>query len=135
LWHFGYIILLIKSRCLHVHLIPVFMHEPAWRCASTVRGYRWGTSELLKRKWSLKEATSAEKYYCVISAHSQVAQGNLPDHYLSSFLERCLAHFKRKTLSNEVTSPREVTSFVIDKTVASCHTLQSSNTLASPNLT
>ena len=65
------------------------------------------TSELLKRKWSLEEATSAEKYYCVISAHLQIAQGHLHDHYLSSFLERCLAHFKRKTLSSEVILHRE----------------------------
>ena len=90
-----------------VHLTPVFMHEPAWRCASTSQGYRCRTSELLKRKWSLKEVASAEKYYCMISAHSQVAQGNLHDHYLSSFLEGCLAHFKRKTLSNEVILHRE----------------------------
>ena len=38
----------------------------------------------------------------MISAHSQIAQGHLHDHYLSSFLERRLAHFKRKTFSDDV---------------------------------
>ena len=31
-------ILLTKSQCLRVDLIPMFMHEPAWRCASTGQG-------------------------------------------------------------------------------------------------